>query len=164
MSGDLRSTAVPTAFEVRELFEGMLGREVEWDGNAKRVDPLDGATVATYVDDLGNVLALALADVPLTARAGAAIGLLPQAIAEQAVESSLVTPVQYENAVEILNVAASLLNKPDSPHLRLREAFSPRETLPAEVSELALQQANRLDGALTIQGYGSGRISIVVRF
>ncbi len=160
----MKPTVVPTAFEVRELFEGMLGREVEWDGAAKHVDVLDGATVATYVDDLGNLVAVALADIPLTARAGAAIGLLPQAVAQQAVDSSLVTPVQFENAVEILNVAASLLNKPDTPHLRLREGYSPRETVPAEVSALALQQANRIDGSLNIQGYGSGRISVVVRF
>lgn len=160
----MKPTVVPTAFEIRELFEQMLGRDVEWDGDAKAVDVLDGASVAVYVNDIGAIVALGLADIPLTARGGSAIGLLPQNIAEQAVADELVTPAQFDNMAEILNVAASLLNKPDSEHLRLKETFSPRETVPAPVAELALQQANRIDGGLTIQGYGSGRISMVVKF
>ncbi|WP_062138013.1 hypothetical protein [Demequina aestuarii] len=164
MSAATKPTAVPTAFEVRELFEGMLGREVEWNGDARRVDVLDGASVAMYVNDVGAICAVALADIPLTARAGSAIGLVPQAGAEQAVKDEFITPVQFDNMAEILNVAASLLNKPDTPHLKLRETFSPRETVPAEVAELALQQASRIDGELVIQGYGAGRLSIVVKF
>lgn len=160
----MRPTAVPTAYEVRELFEGMLGRDVEWNGDSPGVDVLDGATVAMYVDDVGALAAVALADVALTARAGSAIGLLPPATAEQSVADSFVTPAQFDNMVEILNVAASLLNKPDTPHLRLRDTFSPRETVPAEVAALALEPAGRIDGELSVQGYGAGRISIVVVF
>lgn len=162
MSAPTRPTPVPTAFEIRDLFEGMLGREVTWDGDAARVDVLDGAAVATFVDDQGRLAALALADVPLIALAGSAIGLLPLAAAQKAIAEDLVTPVQFENMGEILNVMASVLNKHDTPHLRLRETYSPRETLPADVASLALVQGGRIDGALTIQGYGTGRISMVV--
>ncbi len=160
----MNPTPVPTAFEVRELFEGMLGREVTWNGDVRAVDVLDGACVAMYVYDTGQVGALALVDIPLTARAGSAIGLLPPAAAEKAVHDEMITPMQFDNMAEILNVAASLLNKPDTPHLKLRDTFAPRETLPAEVSQLALQQGSRIDGELTIPGYGTGRISVVVNY
>ncbi len=160
---DLKPTPVPTAFEIRELFEGMLGRGVEW-GDAKRVDPLDGAACATYVDDFGNIKAIALADIPLIARGGSAIALLPQNGAEQAVSSGLVSPPQFDNLSEILNVAASLFNKKDTVHLKLQDTFAPRETLPGDVNDLALQQGGRIDGTLSIQGYGDGRISVVVAF
>ncbi len=159
----LKPTPVPTAFEVRELFEGMLGRGVEWE-DGKRVDPLDGAACATYVDNLGNILAIALADIPLVARGGSAIALMPQNGAEQAISSGLVSPPQFDNMSEILNVAASLFNKKDTTHLKLKDTFAPRETLPADVNDMALQQGGRLDGTLSIQGYGDGRISIVVAF
>ena len=162
MSGAGKPIVVPNAFEVRELFEGLLGRDSEWD-SARAVDILDGASVATYADDRGSLVALALADIALTAWAGSAIGLLPQPIAQQAVADELVTPAQFDNMAEILNVAASLLNKPDSIHVRLTETYAPRETVPAAVADLALQQANRIDGEVAIQGYGVGRISIVVR-
>ncbi len=164
MSTDiLKPTPVPTAFEVRELFEGMLGRDVEW-GDATRVDPLDGAACATYVDDFGNVHAIALADIPLIARAGSAIALMPQAGAEQAITNGLVTPPQFDNMAEILNVAASLFNKKDTVHLKLKDTYAPRETLPGDVNALALQEGARIDGTLSIQGYGDGRISIIVAF
>ncbi len=163
MTGGDKPTPVPTAFEVRELFEGMLGRDIEW-ADAKKVDPLDGAACATYVDDFGNVKAIALADIPLIARAGSAIALMPQNGAESAIASGLVSPPQFDNMAEILNVAASLFNKKDTTHLKLRETFAPRETLPGEVNDLALQEGSRLDGSVAILGYGDGRISVVVAF
>lgn len=157
----MNHTPIPTAFEVRDLFEGMLGRDVEWEAG-RGVDPLNGATVAMYTSNAGALAAVAVADIPLTARAGSAIALLPPAGADSAISSGLVTPAQFDNLAEILNVAASLFNKQDVPHLRLHEAFSPRETLPRDVAELTMTPGNRLDGVLTIQGYGEGRISFVV--
>ncbi|MFV0632939.1 hypothetical protein [Demequina sp.] len=157
-----RPTPVPSAFEVRDLFEGMLGRDVTWESRGGPVDVLDGAAVAAYVDDLGRLAALALADIPLVARAGSAIGLMAPATALSAIAEGLVTPMQFDNLSEILNVAASLLNKADTPHLRLRETYAPREALPADVRDLALVQGGRIDGTLDIQGYGPGRLSIVV--
>ncbi|WP_062204737.1 hypothetical protein [Demequina salsinemoris] len=160
---DLLPTPVPTAFEVRELFEGMLGRDVEWS-DGKKVDPLEGAACATYVDDFSNIHAIALVDVPLIARGGSAIALMPQNGAEQAVTSGLVTPPQFDNMSEILNVAASLFNKKDTVHLKLKETYAPRETLPGDVNSLALQEGGRIDGTLSIQGYGDGRISVIVAY
>lgn len=160
----LRPTQVPSAFQIRELFEGLLGRDTEWDGSAARVDPLEGATVAIYTNDFGSLAAVALADIPLTAWAGSAIALLPHMGAESAVADALVTPAQFDNMTEILNVAASLFNRADTPHLKLHETFAPRETLPADVTDLALLQGSRIDGSLSIQGYGGGRLSIVVAY
>ena len=83
MSADAtRPTPVPTAFEVRELFEGLLGRAVEWTAMSDVVDPIDGATVGAYTNDFGVVKALVLCDIALTARAGSAIALLPPMGAE----------------------------------------------------------------------------------
>lgn len=161
-AGTLKPTPVPSAFEVREVFEGLLGREVTWQGTSHIVDPLDGAVVGIYTNDFGSVAALILADVPLAAWAGSAIALLPHAGAEKAVEDNLVSPGQFDNFSEILNVAASMFNKRDTPHLKLQETFAPRETLPADAQKWVLSPASRLDGTLTIQGYGEGRISVVV--
>ena len=163
-AGALKPTPVPSAFEIREVFQGLLGREVTWEGTSHQVDPLDGAVCGVYADDFGNLAALILADVPLVAWAGSAIALLPLAGAEQSVADNLVTPAQFDNFSEILNVAASMFNKRDTPHLKLQEAFAPRETLPAEAQKWVLFPASRIDGTLTVQGYGEGRISVVVAY
>ncbi len=163
MSADtMKPTPVPTAFEVRELFEGLLGRSVEWEGTMHHVDPLDGAMVGLYTNDFGSVGALILCDVALAAWAGSAIALLPHNGAESAVTNNRLTPAQFENMSEVLNVASSMFNKNGTPHLKLHEAYAPRETLPADANEWVLAPANRIDGTLTIQGWGVGRISVVV--
>lgn len=163
-AGTLRSTPVPTAFEVRELFEGLLGRSVEWVGTSHQVDPIEGASVGMYVNDVGTVCALVLCDIPLTAWAGSAIALLPHIGAEKAIKEGLVSAAQFDNLAEILNVASSMFNKPNTPHLRLHTSFAPRETLPADAAKWALVPASRIDGTLEIQGYGSGAISVVVAY
>lgn len=160
----MRPTPVPTAFEVRDLFESLLGRAVEWTASSVKVDPIDGATVGAYTNDFGQVRALVLADVPLTAWAGSAIALLPHSGVESTIKSGLLTAAQFDNFAEILNIAASLFNQPNTQHLRLDTTYAPRETLPAEVSEWVLAPAGRLDGKLAFQGYGEGRISVVVAF
>lgn len=160
----LKPTPVPSAFEIREIFQGLLGREVTWQGTSHQVDPLEGAVVGVYTDDFGNLAAIIVADVPLVAWAGSAIALLPIAGAEKAVEDNLVTPGQFDNFSEILNVSASMFNKRDTPHLKLDDAYAPRETLPAEVSNWVFHPSSRIDGTLSVQGYGDGRISVVVAY
>lgn len=163
-AGIARATPVPSAFDIRELFEGLLGREIEWKAVSAHVDPLEGAVVGAYVDDFDNVMAVVLCDVALAAYAGSAIALMPAAGAEASIEENLVTAAQFDNIAEILNVASSMFNKPGTQHLRLHSTYAPRETLPAEVSKWALMPASRIDGRLNIEGYGSGHISVVVAY
>lgn len=165
MSADtMKSTPVPSAFEVREVFEGLLGRAVEWKGTSHKVDPLDGATIGAYVNDFGAVKALIVADIALTAWAGSAIALLPHNGAEKAIKEGLLSAAQFDNMAEILNVAASIFNKPGTPHLKLGLTFAPREHLPEDVERWVLVPAGRIDGTLIIQGYGQGRISVIVGY
>jgi len=137
---------------------------VTWEGTSHQVDPMDGAVVGIYTNDFGTLAAIILADVPLVAWAGSAIALLPHAGAEKSVEDNLVTPGQFDNFSEILNVAASMFNRRDTPHLKFHEAYAPRETLPEDAQKWVDFPASRIDGTLTIQGYGGGRISVVVAY
>ena len=63
--------------------------------------------MAVYVDAHLGLRALVVADLPLAARAGAAIALMPAGAAEVAVEEGQLSEALYENAQEILNVTAS---------------------------------------------------------
>ena len=164
MSAATRQTPLPAALEVRELLEGLLGRDVEAVVGTGAVDPQQhpGAVVGAYVDDALQLRALAVMDMPCAAWAGAAIALVPAATAAACVEDGLITPALFENTAEILNVAASLFNHDGCPHLRLYETYAPRETLPADVATWVLAYVRRLDMELTVSGYGTGRMSVLV--
>jgi len=163
MSAVGQHSPLPAALEVRELFEGLLGRDVDARTGAAPVDPAfgAGAIVGVYVDDTLAMRSLVVVDLDLSSHAGASIALIPAAAARACIEAGVITPALYDNMAEILNVAASLFNHDDAPHVRLYAAYAPRERLPADVAGWVLAFVRRVDLELTIAGYGSGRISVL---
>ena len=157
-------TPLPTALDVRELLEGLLGRDVEAELTSAGADPRKhpGAMVGAYVDDGLQLRAVVVLDLALAAAVGAAIGLMGVRVAEEVLRTELLSPALYDNASEILNVAASLFNAEGAPHVRLYEAYAPREILPADVDQRLRGMARRMDLELEVNGYGAGRMSVVV--
>lgn len=158
-----RITPLPSALEVRELLEGLLGRDVEAELTSTGADPRKhpGAMVGAYEDDTQQLRAVVVLDLALAAAVGAAIGLMGVRIAEDVVRSELLSPALYDNAAEILNVASSLFNAEGAPHVRLAEAYAPREILPSDVDARLRGLVRRIDLELGVSGYGAGRMSVV---
>ena len=163
MSVDVVTSPLPGAKEVRDLLEGMLGREVDVRTGGAMVDPNagDGAQVGAFVDKRGILRALVVADLPLAARAGAAIALMPAGGAEVAIEEGQLSPALFENSYEILNVMASLFNIGDAPHVKLDGCWAPRESVPVNVAQWVLAHVRRLDLDVDVKGYGPGRLSVL---
>lgn len=157
-------TPLPAALEVRELLEGLVGREFEALTGAEMVDPgaPSGAVVAEYVSDQMKLAALVVADLPFAAGAGSAIALLPPGGVSESIEFGELSIPQLENFSEILNVMASLFNAEGAPHLKLSGVHGPGEALPNDVAPWVLAYVPRLDLELTIKGYGEGKLSILV--
>lgn len=163
MSTMTATSPLPTAVAVRELLEGMLGRDVETTIGSGAVNPAQapGAVVGIYTDDQMSLRALLILDLSLAAHGGAAIALIPVAQAQAAAEEGVLPDALYENIAEVLNVAASLFNADGAPHVKLYQAFRPGEALPADVQKWVLAFVRRLDMTMDVSGYGEGRISIL---
>ena len=116
----MSGTPLPSALEVREHWEGLVGRDIEVATGGPMVDPVlnGGALVGVFVDKLMKLSALVLFDLPLAAHLGAAIALVPARTAQTAVEEETLPSALAENAGEILNVTAALFNVGDAPHLK----------------------------------------------
>ncbi|MBO0901246.1 hypothetical protein J1G44_10370 [Cellulomonas sp. zg-ZUI199] len=157
-------TPLPPAKEVRDLLADLLGREVEVRTGAAMVDPTQdgGALVGVYVDRLLSLRALCLMDLPAAAYVGAAIGLVPARVAQESVECELLGPGLEENAREVLNVLASLLNAEGAPHVRLDAVHAPREALPHDVAPWVRAYVRRTDLEIDVVGYGRGGFSLLV--
>lgn len=157
-------TPLPAALEVRELLEGLVGREFDALTGAEMVDPAapGGAVVAEYVSDQMQLAAIVAADLPLAAGAGSAIALLPPAGVSESVQYGELSIPQFENFSEILNVMASLFNVPGAPHLKLSAVHAPGATLPNDVAPWVRAFVPRLDLAVEVRGYGGGTLSVLV--
>lgn len=163
MSGDVE-TPLPSAKDVRELLEGLLGREVDVRTGGAMVDPTaeGGAMVGVYVDRLLSLRAVCLLDVPLAAYVGAAIGLVPARTAQACAEALVLEPPLDENTGEVLNVLASLMNAEGVPHVKLDRTFAPGEDLPHDVVPWVKAYVRRTDLDVDVSGYGTGRFSLLV--
>jgi hypothetical protein len=98
---------LPPPKAVRDLLEGMLGRDIEVTTGG-RVSPKDCGALAIYATDRHRTTAVVTIDLPLAAYIGAAVGLIPVGGAEVALEDGALTPMLLENLTEVLNVFASV--------------------------------------------------------
>ncbi|SDQ20509.1 hypothetical protein [Quadrisphaera sp. DSM 44207] len=151
-------TELPPAKDVRDLVEGLLGKDCAFsDGRRITAGP---ALVGVYVSDDLRMRAIAAMDLPLAAYVGAAIGLVPPGGAAAAVEDGELFPNLRDNACEVLNVMAALFNVGDAPHLRLYSTSAPEEALPADVAGHLAALGGRADWTVAVKGYGEGQLSI----
>jgi hypothetical protein len=152
---------LPDRKQIKDIFEGLLGRDVAiGDGSPVLMD-LPKPVVATYVDDAQRLCAVVVMDLALAAHAGAALALIPKGGAEAAVEDKDLPANLYENAAEILNVLAAPLGEASGVHQRLSATFAPTDSVPAHVLACAATLGARDDLSLEIQGYGTGSLSVV---
>ncbi len=152
--------ALPTARSVKELYDGLLGRPVvvasavPWTA----VD-LAGAVAGIYVNDWLRTAAVAGFDLELAARLGAAIGLVPASHAEACVAHGSLSTMLLENVAEVFNVMAVLLCDQELEHVRMLETMLVDQPGHQETAGHLLSPRRRLDLAVDVPGYGTGRLA-----
>jgi hypothetical protein len=157
------STHLPSTKEIRDLFTGLLGKDVTLTTCGPLAPSASSPrTVAVYVDDHFGVRAIIACDLSFSAWAGAALALVPAPTAAAAIETNGLDDALAENLYEVLNVAASLFNGGGVTHSRLYKLYAPGEIVPADLAGLAAGR-NRIDLTVDVAGYGKGALSIVVR-
>ena len=156
-------TSLPSARAVRNLLETLLGRDVAVTPAAPvEVGPLDPAHVAVYVDDRTRMVATAVAALPLAVHCGAALGLTPRRVADEALRSRQLPALLRADVDEVLNVVSTLFNRAGAPHVRLHSTFAPGERLPADVDGVVHTVGRRLDLHVDVAAYGAGRLGLVL--
>lgn len=156
------ATALPTPKDVRDLLEGLLGRDVTV-GPGAPVTPTASrpAAVAVYVDPTSRVTAICLVDLPLAAWCSGALALLPKGGLEDAVAEGELSEMHLEVLYEVVNVTAALLNAGGVTHSKLDSLVAPGAALPGDIAGLT-GSTNRIDLHVAVGGYGSGGLSIVL--
>lgn len=154
---------LPAPKQIRDLLTELLDREVSLSPSAPLAPtPKNPCTIGVFVDDLLHVTALISFDLDLSAFAGAAIGLVPAAGAEAAIEEGVLNETLRENLYEVLNIAASLFNVEGATHMRLYDVHHAGIAVPPDVLARSLTLGRREDLAVEVPGYGSGRLSVVL--
>lgn len=153
--------SLPHRKQIKDLFEGLLGRDVAiGDGTPVTFDA-PRPVVAVYVDDTHRLSSVVVMDLALAAYAGAALALVPKGGAADAVEESRLPPNLFENSAEILNVLAASLGESSGVHQRLSTTYAPSDAVPPQVQACGAALGAREDVTVDIAGYGQGSLSVV---
>ncbi len=153
----------PIQEDVRDLLIDLLGRGVAVDKTTKLDMEADACGIlGVYATDDGELAALTIVDGPLGARAGAALSMVPQTVADEAIKKNELTDTLVENIREVINIFARFLNSAKTPHVRLVNAVLLPNELEPKIKALHLAPEFRRDIVVQIEGYGSGRFSILV--
>lgn len=153
----------PIQEDVRDLLGDLLGRGVAVDKTSKLEMEEDACgLLGVYATDDGDLAALTIIDGPLGARAGAALSMVPQTVADEAIKKNELTETLIDNVREIVNIFARFLNSAKTPHVRLVNTLVLPGAFEPNVRGLYLAPEFRRDFAVQIEGYGSGRFSILI--
>lgn len=155
------SIDVPSLKQVKDLAEGLLGREVEvGEGDPINTAPGESVLVGVYAEPMRSVAGVAVMDLPLAVFMGAALGLLPPGGAEDMVDENDPSESVIENSCEFLNTLAHPFFESTKHHQRLDQLFRPGIAIPKQVADLAASTFRR-DVKCTIKGYGDGTLSMI---
>lgn len=158
-----RASVLPQVKDVKELLQSLLGRDVEVKDGPAWIPPAgEKIIVAEFVDDETTVAAIGMCDLSGGAFIGAAMGLLPPGGAQDMAKEGALSATVNENLYETMNIAASLFNVADCPHVRITTMHGPGAALPPAIDAMVKQPTGRVDLAINVSGYGPGRFSLVV--
>lgn len=154
---------VPIQEDIRDLLVDLLGRGAAVD----KIDPItlgddERGLMATYVTDEGDLGAVCICDTAFAVYVGAALVMVPVTVAKEQLGAEELDEQYLEYFQEIVNIMARLLNTPRTPHLRLDAVISLPAELPADVTALLASPEYRRDFVASIEGYGDGRVGILV--
>jgi hypothetical protein len=152
---------IPIQEAVRDFLTELLGRGV----SATKRDAIacdDPLIVGRYLDGEGETAALLVSDVDFAAFSGAALAMIPKVVATEAIRAGDLSDTLFDNFREVVNVFSSLLNAPTTPHLVLKTLDKHPEST-EDLLEVMEGPRRRRDFDVTIEGYGSGVLAVLVR-
>ena len=151
---------MPIPEDVRDFLGDLLGKPVSVSKRPVKDFDLEEQAYATglYVNDKGALIGACVADIKLAANTGAALALMPDVVAKEAVAAGKLEDGLRDNYYEVVNIVSAMLNGPSLPHLRLTELV---DGIPDEVIALSKNAAGHKHYDVTIVGYEGGMLALI---
>lgn len=145
------------------LFSDLIGRKVSGQ-ETDRVDLSNELSLVRGVfEGEGGPAALYVMDVELAAATAAALVMMPAGLVRESVQEKTLLPMLVDNNYEVLNVTSRLINRAGGIHYKLRAHLMPGQPLAPEAAEVLESASQRIDLKLSVEGYGGGVLTILVK-
>ncbi|GAA1628484.1 hypothetical protein [Georgenia ruanii] len=148
---------------MRDVLVDTLGREVELEQAAHPLQTAGSTVIALYADDEWRTVALIAMETPLAARIAGALALVAPRRIDERIAGGTLWAEQFEDISEVFNVLATLLNADGAPHVRRATVYDTLQTFPpSDVVAVLRSHLPRIDVDVTVRGYGSGTMAVIV--
>ena len=115
-----------------------------------------------FVDSQDKLIGGLLADLPLVSHAGAALSLIPADAARDAIKARELDEIMRDNFAELMNMCSGLFNLARTHRVRLSATSFAPAALASELAALAAKPTKRLDLEVDVEGYGKGRMILLL--
>ncbi len=154
---------MPIPEDVRDFLGDLLGKAVSVSkqpvSDLAEIDLTDEKWLTgLYMNKKDLLIGACIAELTLAANAGAALAMISQQVAKEAVESGELGENLRDNFHEVVDIVSALLNGPSVPHLRLTELV---DGIPDEVIELSRCANGNKRYGVTIVGYQGGTLGLI---
>jgi two-component system chemotaxis response regulator CheY len=144
-----------------KIFTELINTQVQVVPGPRVVAAAGPVVSLAWIDDTDVLRYAGLCELPLAGMLGAVMGLRPPAVVAEIIRTKKLDPAMFPDTREVFNVLSRSFNDANSVHVRLQGlTFPPEAVLPA-VSKLDAAPGSRLDYTVTVQGMGSGKLSLL---
>ncbi|MFK7898258.1 MAG: hypothetical protein AB8G23_20665 [Myxococcota bacterium] len=150
---------VPEVDELSEQLGLLIGKEIKADSHEEPWEFGPSVQSAIYVTRDDRLAAILRMDLPLAAHVGAALAMMPASASEEAAKEGVLEDDLLDAFGEVVNIMAALLCLDGAPHVRLATVNHCEPSLEADFMSALVEPEVRINLALEVEGYGSGRMT-----
>lgn len=159
----MKSYTLPLGKQVSGMIGTLVGKQLGIE-DCPPFYPLgeEPTVIAVYRDNDGDVAAIAAFEVKLAAYCAAALLMLPKIVADECVTKGELDENLLDCFGEVANVLARLFTDVDSIHVKLNEVLHSTGELTYDHKKLICRPGRYLSQKIDVEGYGAGRLSLLV--
>jgi len=151
---------LPIQEAIRDLVNDLLGTETAVDKTPDAIESDDVGAVVSYRDDEGAMAIAGVFDTDLVGFLGGALTMVPPSALEEARNQGDLPENVVENFWEVTNILASMLNRPNSPHVVQADRHRTLAEAEGDLLGVVDAPAKARIFSVAIEGYGTGRMAL----
>jgi hypothetical protein len=145
---------------IRDLANDLLGTPTKVEKSRDDIATPDVGAVVSYRDDQGGMAIAGVFDTDLVGVLGGALTMVPAKTLDEARERGELPENVVENFWEVTNILASMLNRPNSPHVVQADRHRSLDEIGDDLREVLDGPAKVRIFRVEVDGYGSGRMAL----
>jgi hypothetical protein len=153
-------TKLPPPSTLTNLIGDLIGQRVTSKASpASRPDPRKHVA-ATYRNEAGDLVAVAVCDLPIAASFAAALTMVPAVRVDECVKDGRLDDILRENLHEVFNVLSAAFPMSGAPRVVLHDMRC-HEDAPADLGAVLTSPSSRVDLEISVGGYRSGKFVLL---